>query len=50
MPYLKHRHFWRLVRAHNHPPGYLFTCRRCEKQDLYPFHFISKNEFWKGLP
>lgn len=44
--YLSHRHQYKLVRRHHHPQGYLFSCDRCVKQNMYPFHFIRLDSFW----
>lgn len=46
MAWSKHRHFWRLQQGWQHPRGYLFYCRRCEKQGLYAHKFIRLEDFW----
>lgn len=42
----KHKHQYKLDRRHNHPPGYVFRCRLCEQEGMYPLRFIRIDAFW----
>lgn len=46
MHYGRHRHFFKLERRWNSPPGYLFRCNRCTKAGLYAHKFIRYEQFW----